>query len=166
VRLRQLHADDRPALAALLRATETFTPDEVEVALELIDLELDDPGGGHGYRFVVAEVEGAVAGYACYGRTPMTDNVWDLYWLAVAPEGGSRGTGTGLLAAVEAAAAAEGARMIVVETASQASYGPARAFYERQGYAAVARVPDFYAPGDDKLIYVRRFAAGGSGAAS
>jgi D-alanine-D-alanine ligase len=162
---RQLRADDRPALLALLRATEMFTADEVEVALELIDLEVADPGGGHGYRFVVAEADQALAGYACYGRTPMTDNVWDLYWLAVSPAGPGRGTGTALLRAVEATAVAEGARMIVVETASQPSYEPARAFYERQGYTAVARVPDFYAPGDDKLIYVRRF-VGGSGAAS
>ena len=150
----------------MLRVTDTFTVDEIEVALELIDLELADPGGGHGYRFVVAELDGALAGYACYGRTPMTEGVWDLYWLAVGPAGPRRGTGTALLEAVEAAALGEGARMIVVETASQPSYGPARAFYERRGYTAVARVPDFYAPGDDKLIYVRRLVAGGSEAAS
>ena len=47
------------------------------------------------------------------------------------------------------------ARLIVVETAGRAAYAPTRAFYEARGYRAVSRIPDFYAPGDDQVVYVK-----------
>jgi len=51
------------------------------------------------------------------------------------------------------------ARLVVVETAGRAEYAPTRAFYERRGYAAVARIPDFYAPGDDQVVYTKAITA-------
>ena len=47
------------------------------------------------------------------------------------------------------------ARMVVVETAGRADYERTRAFYEARGYGAVSRIPDFYAPGDDQVVYVK-----------
>jgi L-amino acid N-acyltransferase YncA len=62
--LRPLSRADRGAIERIVRATGAFREDEVRVALELVDAE-----EAEGYRFVVAEVEGAVAGYACFGAT-------------------------------------------------------------------------------------------------
>ncbi len=45
------------------------------------------------------------------------------------------------------------ARMLVVETLSRSDYAATRAFYERRGYDETARVRDFYAPGDDRIIF-------------
>jgi hypothetical protein len=45
---------------------------------------------------------------------------------------------------------------VIIETSSQPHYGGTRAFYLRRGYDVVARVPDFYAPGDDRLIFAKR----------
>jgi hypothetical protein len=42
---------------------------------------------------------------------------------------------------------------IYVETASKTQYASTRAFYERCGYTVTATLPDFYSPGDDKVIY-------------
>ena len=41
------------------------------------------------------------------------------------------------------------------ETSSRALYEPTRAFYERCGYRAEARMEAFYAPGDDKIVYMK-----------
>lgn len=132
-----------------MRATGVFSDAEVDVALELVDAPASE-----GYRFVVAELDGSVAGYACFGATPMTEGTHDLYWIAVDPALHGRGIGTELMRAVEAALAAEGARLLLVETASKPSYAPTRRFYENHpGCREVARVPDFYAVGDDKVIY-------------
>jgi len=49
------------------------------------------------------------------------------------------------------------ARLIVVETAGRADYAPTRAFYEARGYRAVGMIPDFYAPGDDQVTFVKYF---------
>jgi len=48
-----------------------------------------------------------------------------------------------------------GGRLMLIETSSQESYGATVAFYERTGYDLVARIPGFYRPGDDKLIYAK-----------
>jgi hypothetical protein len=44
---------------------------------------------------------------------------------------------------------------VYVETSGRRDYAPTRAFYERAGYRPEARLADFYAPGDDKWIYVK-----------
>lgn len=152
--LRDLRAEDRPALAALLVATRMFSEEEVDVALEVIDAGLSRPGGD--YQFVVAEESGQVAGYGCFGRSPMTDATWDLYWLAVHPSLQGRGIGARLLRRVEELVAAQGGRLLVVETAGKPEYAGTRAFYERSGYPEHARLRDFYRDGDDKVVHVRR----------
>jgi len=152
--LRPLQTEDGAPLRALLATTEAFTPEELEAASELIDLG-QDVGTPSGYRFAVAEDDGAVVGYTCYGRAWFSDATWDLYWIAVAPGSQRRGVGSVLLAAAEAAAAAEQGRLMLAETASKPSYEPARRFYERNGYAEIARIPGFYAAGDDKVLYAK-----------
>lgn len=138
----------------ILRDTGAFTEEELAVALELIDLGLsDDP---QGYRFVVAARGDEVLGYACYGQTPLTDGVYDLYWIAVAPSAQGGGVGRALLEAAERQAGELGGRMMLIETASKPSYASTRAFYLETGYREIARIPDFYRLGDDKVIYQRR----------
>ena len=96
-------------------------------------------------------------GYACYGPTPETDRTWDLYWIATDPRTHGTGGGTRLLTEVERRLEGLNARMLVVETSSRSEYAPTRAFYERRGYGEAARVRGFYAPGDDRIIYIRQF---------
>jgi hypothetical protein len=47
------------------------------------------------------------------------------------------------------------ARLIIIETAGRPDYAPTRAFYQARGYSPVATVPDFYAPGDDQVVFVK-----------
>ena len=75
--------------------------------------------------------------------------------MAVDPALHGAGVGTALLAEMERRLAGS-ARLIVVETAGRPDYAPTRAFYERRGYSAVARIPDFYAPDDDLVVFVKR----------
>ena len=46
--------------------------------------------------------------------------------------------------------------MLVVETSSRSDYGNTRGFYGKRGYAESARVREFYAPGDDRVIFTKR----------
>ena len=116
------------------------------------------PGGG-GYRFLVAEgVAGEVEGYACFGDAPFTEGTYDLFFIAVSPGAQGRGVGRALIGATEDAVRQSGGRLLLIETASKPSYDATRAFYERAGYREVARVPDYYRPGDDKIVYGLRLA--------
>jgi ribosomal protein S18 acetylase RimI-like enzyme len=145
----------RSSIQQLLRATRVFRESEIDVALEVIDSYFILPEGD--YTALGAFTPGSeLLGYVCYGPTPCTTGTWDLYWIAVAPEAQGSGVGSQLLQEVERRLALKDARLVIIETSSQPLYAATRAFYERRGYQVVARVPDFYTEGDDRLIFAKR----------
>jgi ribosomal protein S18 acetylase RimI-like enzyme len=150
-----MNAADKPALMHILRHTPEFKPYEVTVAEEVIDSYLHDPKGS-GYYVSVAEGNPGVAGYVCYGPTPCTEGTWDIYWIAVNREGRGQGIGGALTRTAEAAIKKARGRMIVIETSSTPIYEKTRRFYLRRGYEVAGRIPDFYAPGDDRIILQKR----------
>jgi predicted N-acetyltransferase YhbS len=147
--------EDKPLITKILRATPEFKPFEVAVAEELIDCYLDDPSGS-GYHVLVAEVDSIVTGYICYGPTPLTKGTWDIYWMAVAQERQGQGIGSALTKAAEKEITRAKGRLAIIETSSTPAYEKTRHFHLRQGYKVICRIPDFYAPGDDKLILQKR----------
>ena len=159
VHVRPLRAEDAPALRALLEATGVFTSVELEAAMHDVEAGSDEETL-HGYRFRVAEDDGTAVGFTCYGRAWFSDGTWDLFWIAVDPARQRAGVGGSLLAAAEEAASAEEGRMMLAETASKPSYEAARRFYRRNGYSEIARIPDFYAEGDDKIVYAKPLGPG------
>jgi ribosomal protein S18 acetylase RimI-like enzyme len=184
LRVGQLARGHRDRITQILDATRVFRPEEVEVALELFDetfpadsarsddvlassvptvYRLPTPATGYrlpatGYSFLGAFTpDDELVGYACYGPTPDTDRTFDLYWIAVDPGAQRGGSGTQLLTEVERRLRGENARMLIVETSSRSEYAPTRHFYEKRGYAEAARVREFYAPLDDRIIFTKRF---------
>jgi GNAT superfamily N-acetyltransferase len=145
-----LEPGHRARIEEILVATGVFRDEEVAVALELFD------EGGSDYRFVGAFAAGELLGYACYGPTPGTDCTHDLYWIAVHPRAQGAGAGTRLLDEVERRLRNVGARLLVVETSGRDEYQATRGFYAAREYAVSARVRDFYAPGDDRIIFTKR----------
>jgi D-alanine-D-alanine ligase len=159
----EVTASHREAVRAILEGTEVFRYDEVLVGLEVLDIHLNQPEQTD-YFFVGAfDGEANLVGYACYGPTPCTLGTWDLYWIAVDPEWQAGGVGSRLLDEVEREVWSRHGRMILAETSSQPGYDGTRAFYARRGYDAVSRVEDFYAPGDDRVIFAKRSSGGGGG---
>lgn len=158
--IRPLRPADRAAIDRILHSTGNFTDAEIAIALELVDAAIAT-GDASGYHCLVLDTDddgaaSTVLGYACYGPTPLTDGTFDLYWIAVDRAAQGRGHGAALLDAVERTLRAAHGRLLLIETSSQESYGPTIRFYGRHGYALAARLADFYHPGDDKLVYVKR----------
>ena len=151
----EMHGADPAAIAALCRATGFFTAAEVAVAVELAE-DRRTRGAASDYRFLLAEHDGALIAYACFGRVPMTQSAWDLYWIVVHPDAQRSGAGRALLDGLSATARAAGGTLLHAETAGRALYAPTRRFYAATGFILQAVLPDFYAPGDDKQIWVRR----------
>ena len=151
--VRPLSPDDRQPLAKLLEAIDEFSPEEVSCALELADLALSDRAG---YRALIAEQDGQLAGYLNFGPTPLAAGTFDLYWIATAVWARGHGAGRALVAAMEAELKAERARLVRVETSSLNEYEPARTFYDRMRYQPIARIEGFYRPGDDLVVLAKR----------
>jgi ribosomal protein S18 acetylase RimI-like enzyme len=146
---------DKPALMKILGNTPEFKPSEVVVAEEVIDSYLKDPQYS-GYYTLVAENDTGITGYICYGPTPLTDGTWDIYWAAVDREKRGQGIGSALWKAAEEAIRKAQGRLAIIETSSLPAYEKTRRFHFSQGYEVIGCIPDFYAPGDDKLILQKR----------
>ena len=151
---RGLNSDDRKPLEKLIRETGFFNAEEVEVALELIDDRLSQGEESH-YRFLVAETDGEMAGYACWGPIPGTLASADLYWIVVDPRHQGKGAGAALLKDAEAWMVSAGRTRVYVETSKRAQYDGTRRFYLACGYELAAELEDFYGPGDGKAVFLK-----------
>jgi ribosomal protein S18 acetylase RimI-like enzyme len=154
--IRPMTGKDKHAIMHILNNTPEFTPAEVLLADEVIDSHLFNPAES-GYFILVAEVEAKIAGYVCYGPTPITTGTWDLYWIAVDHEIQGQGVGRKLMEAAENEIKKQAGRLIIVETSSKPGYEKTNLFYQRLNYKEAARIKDFYMIGDDQIIYEKRF---------
>ncbi len=152
-----VEAEHKPAIRTLLMQTDFFRADEIEVAMELIDDTLARQGrlSAEDYHIFVAIQACEVLGYVCFGKTPMTDSTFDLYWIAVAPHWQSQGIGRQLFEFACEDIRKQGGTLLVIETSSQPKYEPTCKFYEKVGCTLEARIKNFYRLGDDKLIYTK-----------
>ena len=159
MRARDATAADRAALYALIRQPDVFEPRDIRVAEELIDAHFS---GSPDYLIGVADdvldadaSRTGAAGLVCYGHNPVTDAVYDVYWIAVQPDARRRGIGRALLDFVEERVRELAGRAVTIETSSQPEYRGACGLYEACGYARVAEIPDLYKPGDSMRVYMK-----------
>lgn len=154
-RIRKLEPRDRSRIEEIVVSSGKFNDVEIETALELVDEAIEE-GDASGYMFAVLEYgknHPVLQGFACYGPTPLTQGVYDLYWIVVNPGVQKKGFGRYLLEYVEREVKKRGGRMLLIETSSQESYGETIRFYEKNSYELAARIKDFYRIGDDKLVF-------------
>lgn len=148
--------EDAEAILAIARSVGVFNAEEIATVSELLHAYLAQGAEASGYHFLSCRANGRVLGFACYGSHPLTHGTYDLYWIATDKTAGRQGIGGALLQRITEEARAVGGRMLVIETSGLPQYEPARRFYESQGCNRAAVIADFYAPGDDLVIYVRR----------
>lgn len=89
------------------------------------------------------------------------DGVVEVTMMAVRPDLQGHGRGAALLRHAETLSTGAGARLVVVRTSGTSQYDGSRAFYRRCGYSQVAVVPDYWAEGDDLVIFTKRLRRAG-----
>jgi len=117
-------------------------------------------GSKSGYEFIFVESAGELVGYCAWGAVPLTKGSYDLYWIAVAPNTQGLGIGRRLMQLAELAIARLGGGRLYIETSSRAAYVRTRRFYRSAGYRLAARLRDFYARGDHKVVFCKTIAPG------
>jgi ribosomal protein S18 acetylase RimI-like enzyme len=156
MKIRPSFEKDRAKLLSMLLKTWAFTSAEIDVAMELIDIVLKDQNQKD-YRIdCMADDQDQAIGYICYGSAPMTQGTFDLYWIAVDPDSQEKGVGSNLLSFLEKVVKAEGGRMILADTSTIPQYEKTRKFYLKNGFQEVARIPDYYHPGNDRITFCRK----------
>lgn len=156
IQIRAVEAKDKNAIESIIKSNKNFTDEERYCAAELLDIYLKDRAKGEYIFICAADETDKPLGYACYGKTPFAEGVYDLYWIAIDPPWQGKKVGKMLVKHLENTLKHENARMIIAETSSQPKYDKTRLFYEKLGFMEASRIKDFYRAEDDKIIYIKQ----------
>lgn len=153
--LRPSEPAETPELLALAEGTGAFKPIEIQALKEVLD-DYHARERANGHRCVTAWRDERPSGFAYWAPAAMTDRSWYLYWIAVRRDLQTLGLGARLLAACESDIRAAGGRLLLIETSGLPGYAATRRFYAGRGYEPPCVIPDFYADGDDMLVFRKR----------
>jgi len=150
--IRKIKQADVSGIEKILKKIPTFTKAEVDVAMELVNIAANNPLQ-EDYHIFVYELEDRILGYHCTGRRPLTDGVYDLYWIASDPDTDIKGIGKSLLEHAEAFVKENNGRWLLAETSSKESYLKTRNFYLRNNFLVVAHIENFYSEDDHLIVF-------------
>jgi GNAT superfamily N-acetyltransferase len=145
--IRPIEAGDLSDCKAIIDSTGLFPSDLLD---EMVDPFLS---GAADEIWLLALEEHEPVGLAYCAPERMTEETWNLLLIAVREDRQGRGVGAALTRRLEHTLASRGARLILVETSALPAFDRTRTVYGRLGYAEVARIPEFYATGEDKVVF-------------
>jgi GNAT superfamily N-acetyltransferase len=144
--------DDVEPFVAMATATGMFTPAEVDALRDVYDDFFDDLAEEGDTCLTLVE-DGRITGYTYFGPDNISIGSWLLWWIVVDNSLQGKGRGGLLLKAAEQLAVENVCRQMFIDTSSLPQYESTRRFYIKHGYEKEAVLRDYYAPGDDKVIF-------------
>jgi ribosomal protein S18 acetylase RimI-like enzyme len=153
--IRPTTPEDTEALVAIAASTGVFKPMELDALVEVLD-DYHAVDKDYGHISITLEHHGRPVGFAHYAPAAMTDRTWYLYWIAVDKNVHAKGLGSQLLKRAEADVKAAKGRIFLIETSSLPHYDLTRKFYLKHGYEQGAVIRDYYADGDDMVVFRKR----------
>jgi ribosomal protein S18 acetylase RimI-like enzyme len=148
---------DRDALIAVAEASGLFEKDQTEELAQMLDTHFSSgTDGEESPDFWVVDEDDSdnrIVGLAYIAPERMTQGTWNLYLIAVHPDAQKQGRGTALLHYVENMLAKKGERILLVETSGLDDFQYVREFYSKNGYDKEACIREFYAAGEDKIVF-------------
>jgi ribosomal protein S18 acetylase RimI-like enzyme len=153
--IRPTSPDETPKLLEIAQETGVFKPLEIVALREVLD-DYHALMRAQGHRAITCERDDRVIGFAYYAPAAMTDRTWYLYWIAVEKVTQARGVGSALLRHAEEEIRRAQGRLLLIETSSLAHYEPTRLFYVKHAYEPACVLSDYYADGDDMIVFRKR----------
>ncbi len=150
--------DHTSELVAMAAATGFFKEYEVQALREVLD-DFHNENYEYGHQAALLSDKKQTLGFVYYAPAPMTEGTWQLWWIVVRNDLQGQGLGGFLLDKVEKHSMELGGRVMFIETSSQEKYEPTRKFYLKYNYSLEARMRDFYAAGDDMVVFRKSFQA-------
>ncbi|MDJ0653846.1 MAG: GNAT family N-acetyltransferase [Xanthomonadales bacterium] len=142
---------DIPAIRHVLQDTALFPSELLE---ELIHPFFHDDSHGEHWFVHDSDREGVI-GFGFVRPEPLADGTWNLVAIGVRNHMQGRGVGAAMMRYVEEHLADQ--RVLIVETSSVPEYARTRRFYSNLGFAHEATIRDYWAAGDDKVIFWKAF---------
>lgn len=107
------------------------------------------------YKIKIAKIYDKIIGVCIYDRNPMSDNVYEIYWIFVDDNYSSSGIGKKLYFEVEKEIIKNCGKSILIETELHVNYKKAINFYQKLGYTNILENKDFYKENQNRLIYFK-----------
>ena len=144
------HADARSILA-IVEGSGQFDVEGLAHVRSTLEQHLTGSGDG---IWLTAD-DGEPVGVAYCAPEAVTNGTWNLLMLWTRDDRHNQGHGTALVRHMEAELSGRDARLLIVETSGLAAFAPARAFYAKCGFLHEATIKNFFAAGDDKLMFTK-----------
>lgn len=164
--IRPVQKEDLPALKSVLDATELFPSEMLDDMISPFFKTKDSSAGTTDeeeapelwFTAVSTDDTGATPVSIAYcGPEKLTEGTYNLYAIAVQPTLQGQGIGKAMMTYIEDALKAAGNRILIVDTSGSPDFAPTRQFYEKAcGYTKEATIRDFWAEGDDKIVYWKK----------
>lgn len=148
INIRPLSADDLTSAKDVINTTGLFPGEMLDemAAPFLTGIALDD------LWFVALDGQ-VVLGLVYCSRERMTNGTWNLLLIAVRESEQGQGVGSRLTRYLEQTLSQRNGRVLIVETSGLPDFDRTRAVYKALDYEEVARIPEFYTAGEDKVVF-------------
>jgi ribosomal protein S18 acetylase RimI-like enzyme len=153
--IRPITSDDTSALVELICSSGLFRKEDAYSIQAMLD-EYHSRADEGGRQIIALAENGSLAAVAYFTPKEFTDRVWELLMIAVSGSRQRQGLGSRLLLNVEESIRALNGRLLLIETSDRSSFERTRSFYQKHGYAEVARIPDYFTDGDGKVSFIKR----------
>ena len=148
ITIRPLSADDLSSAKDTINTTGLFPGEMLDemVTPFLTGMASDD-------LWFIALDQQVVLGLVYCSPERMTDGTWNLLLIAVRESEQGQGVGSQLTRHLEQTLSQRNGRVLIVETSGLPDFDRTRAVYKTLGYVEVARIPEFYAAAEDKVVF-------------
>lgn len=150
MKTRKPTSSDLSDIKLILEDTDLFPPEMLDEMIGPFLKGLDEQD-----RWLVCDTDAdGVIGFSYTRAEALADRVWNLLAIGFRAEHQGSGFGTQLIEDVERSLT--GQRILIVETSSLDDFDKTRDFYRSRGYDAEAVIRDYWADGDDKVVFTKR----------
>ncbi len=149
--IRDTAPSDKNAVLQIIKDSGQFDADGLSYVESTLDAHFTENSGA---LWLTAD-DGEPVGIAYCNPEPVTSGTWNLLMLWTRKDREGQGFGAALVAEIEQRLRAMDARLLIVETSGMPEFETARAFYAKCGFIREATIKDFFAAGDNKMIYTK-----------
>ena len=149
--IRMVTSEEIPALKEVLDTIELFPSDLLD------DMMSDYLHNSESEDIWFADTEGGKPisiGYCAPEK--MTEGTYNLYAIGVINDIQAKGVGGKMMSFIENHLRDNGHRILIVDTSGTPEFKSSREFYTKLGYTKEAVIRDFWAEGDDKVVFCKQ----------
>ncbi len=148
MKIRQTNQDDIAAMQEVLDRTELFPS---EMLPDMVGEFLSDDESSD--IWLTCEANGKAVGFCYAVPEELAEGAWNMLAVAVLPTEQGNGFGGAITKHLEVELKKRGQRILIADTSGKDEFAQTREFYRKNGYSEEARIRDFWAAGDDKVVF-------------